>query len=110
MIGQDDWFDPLPTCLDGQFAVVEENEHYAHTLSRESAHNPKYMALDTAEELTYSAYRDTPRICVGWGCSHKIKQVFARTYFAMNNSTIGGVRARCSYAALHDSLSLQFPS
>ncbi len=108
-IGQDDWFDSLPTRLGSQFAVVEENEQWAHTLRHESAHNPEYMALDTAEELTDGAYRDTPWICARCGFSKKIKPVLARTSFAMSNGIIGGVRARWPYAALHDSHSLWSP-
>jgi hypothetical protein len=78
----------LSTCLGGQFTIVEENEHHAHTLSHESVHNTKYMALDTAEELTYRAYRDTPRICAEWAYSKEIKHVFVRTGW--------------SYATMHD--------
>lgn len=58
-IRQNDRFDPLRTCLDSQFAVVEENEQGAHPLRYESSHEPEHMALDPTEQLTDRAYSDS---------------------------------------------------
>jgi hypothetical protein len=63
IIGQDDWFNALPTCLGSQFTVVEKNEQYTHPLRHESAHNPEHMAFDPSKELANCAYRNTPQIC-----------------------------------------------
>jgi hypothetical protein len=100
-IGQDDWFDPMPARLGGQFAVMEKNEKWTYPLRRKSAHHSEHMTLDPAEDLTDRADRDTLWISEGWRFLKKVKTILAMWRFAVSNGIIGGVRAWCPYAALH---------
>jgi hypothetical protein len=94
-IGQDDWFDSMPACLGSQFAVMKKNEKRTYPLRRKFAHHSEHMALDTTEELTDRANRDTLWISWEWRFLKKVKTVLTMWRFAVSSGIIGGVRARC---------------